>query len=182
MVISDRRTNLKEWTRSIKGVDLIITTHAHFNDVRKIVGVHKWIFPLDLHLSYETMSELAKIRDTKIAVPFLRPATVRRLDHSIKAVGFHIDLVSIQHKEAQDLVRKIKGYRTVMVPPNHLMKIEQVIPRNVEIIAINTVLGEGSIQHLKQSVATIYPRPHPPILKKTPGHGGRSEETEHHHE
>ncbi len=166
VVISDQKADLKEWIQSIRGAEIIITTHAHFNDVRKIVGADKWIFPLDLHLSYETMNELARIKDARIAVPFLRPATVRRLDHSIKAVGFNIDLVPVQHRDTENLRRRIEAFKTVMVPPNHLPEIKQVIHGNVKVIPINTVLSEESVQHLKQNVSTIYPGLQSPVLKR----------------
>jgi DNA-binding transcriptional regulator YhcF (GntR family) len=156
VVMPDRETNLKEVIHSIKASDLIITTHHHFNDIRQIAGAKKWIFPLDLHLSYELMNELATLKGAQVAVPFLKPTTVKRLGHSIKAVGFPINLIPIQHRDLPDLVRKMKGYKTLLVPKNHLKEVKDVVPEGVRILTIKSVLGEESIQRLKESLSKAY--------------------------
>lgn len=157
IIMPDRKTNLKEVIEATKLADFVITTHAHYDEVREITDSEKVIFPLDLHLSYDVMTSLAKIREGKIAVPFLKPVTTKRLGHWIKAMGFQIDLVSIKHKDLKDLAKKVEGYKNLMVPPNHLTSVEEMMLEGINIIPIRSVLGEESVKYLKKNVSKMYP-------------------------
>jgi len=156
LVMSDDKTNLGEVIEALKEADIVITTHVHFNEVRDIAGSGKIIFPLDMHLSYDLLRQLATVRHGKIAVPFLKPATVQRLNHWIRAVGFDIDLVPIRHKGKKNLVAEAQGFKTWMVAPNHKKEIELILPRGVRILTITSVLGEQSIQRLKEKLSEMF--------------------------
>jgi hypothetical protein len=164
----DRRTNLNEVKQSILDADIILTTRVHLNDLREIVGSRKLVLRLDLHLTYGLMNDLAGLTEKKIAVVFLKPSTVRMLGHRVKAMGFQIDLLPVHHKDKKEFVRKISEDRTVMVPPNYLKNVEKVLPRNVRILPIKSVLEEQSVQHLTDVIARPFSRLDPPQAKPSP--------------
>ncbi len=157
VIFPDDKTNMKEVIKAVELSDFVITTHAHFDEVREITGSEKVIFPVDLHLSYDVMTSLAKLKEGKIAVPFLNPVTAKRLGHSIKAMGFQIDLVSVKHKDSKDLVSKVQPYGNVMVPLTHLEAVKKVMPEGINIIPIRSVLGEEALKQLKNRLSNIYP-------------------------
>lgn len=156
VVLPDRKTDLGEEIRAIKEADLVITTHVHFEEIREIVGAGKFVFPLDMHLSYELMTELGKIKDSKIGVPFLKTVTVKRLNHWIKAVGFKIDLIPIPHQGSEELIKRCRKFKTLMVTENHVEEIRKLFSERIGILTIKSVLGEQSVQHLKENISKSY--------------------------
>ena len=156
-VLPDRKTNLNEAIQEIKAADFVITTHVHFDEIQKIAGRGKLIFPLDMHLSYELLAELGKVKDARIGVPFLKPVTVKRLDHWIKAVGFAIELVPLPCKNAKELVAKSKQFKTIMATEPNVEKLKEILPEGIRILTIKSVLGEQSVQHLKRAVVSLFP-------------------------
>jgi len=158
LVMPDRRTNLKAVIDAIQSADFVITTHAHYDEVREITDSEKVIFPLDLHLSHDVLTQLSKLKEGKIAVPFLKSVTTKRLGHWIKAMGFQIDLIPIRHKDRDDLLKRIKGYENLMVPINHLKSVMEIMPGGINVIPIKSVLGQESVTHLKKELAILYPR------------------------
>ncbi len=157
VVMADGKKDLGEVIHSLKQADVVITTHVHFNEVREIANSGKVIFPLDMHLSYDVVRELASIKHDKIAVPFLKPVTVQRLNHWIKAAGFDIDLVPIRQTDPKNLLLKAQEFKTWMVAPCHKSDIEKLLPKNVKILMIDSVLGETSIQRLKDKLSETFP-------------------------
>jgi GntR family transcriptional regulator len=155
VVMPDRKTNMEEVIREIKNADIVITTHVHFGEVREIAGTEKYVSPLDMHLSYELITELGEIKESRIGVPFLKPITIKRLNHWVKAVGFKIDLIPVKGKDMEGVVAKSKEFKILMVTENHVRELSQVLPSDIRILTIKSVLGEQSVQHLKESLIKL---------------------------
>lgn len=158
VVIPDGKRLMQEVIEKIRAVDIVITTHAHFNEIRDMMSPNKLIFPLDQHSSYEMIRKVASMKDALIAVPFLKSSTVKRLGLSIKAAGCQVNLVPVHHKSMDDLAKKIKGYSTLLLPPNHVEEVRGLVAGDVTIVPIEAVLGERSVQYLKEKLSKIYGR------------------------
>jgi GntR family transcriptional regulator len=156
VVLPDRKTDLGEAIRAIKEADFVITTHVHFEEVREIVGEGKFVFPLDMHLSYELMTELRKIKESKIGVPFLKTVTIKRLNHWIKAVGFKTDLIPVPYQDAEELIKRGRKFKTLMVTENHVEELRKLFSEKIRILTIESVLGEQSVQRLKENLSKSY--------------------------
>jgi len=156
VVIPDGEELVQEMVEKIRAADIVITTHPHFNEIRNMVGPNKFVFPLDQHVSYEMITKLASMRDARIAVPFLKASTVKRLGLSIKAAACQVNLVPVHHKDMDDLAKKVMGYSALLLPPNHVEEVRALVAGDVTIVPIESVLGERSVQYLKESLSKLY--------------------------
>ncbi len=156
VVIPDNAAHVQKMTVTLEAADIVLTTHYHLNEIRGMLSPNKFIFALDQHTSYDVIRTLMSTSDKRVAVPFLKSSTVKRLDLSLKAAGCQVNLVHIQYKDLNDLRKKLKGYKVVLLPPNHIEEIKTAVADDVTIVPITTVLTEESVQYLKRSLSKIY--------------------------
>ena len=155
IVIGDRERKLKEVLDSLRRSDIIITTHAHWNEIKALVDAKNLIFPLDLHLSHELLRELSNIKESEIAVPFVDPSTVKRLSLLLAAQGFLVTLIAIPWRNNRNLAKNISKYKTLLVPKTHLKSITDIAPKRATILTIKPAVGQESIRHLKETISKL---------------------------
>jgi GntR family transcriptional regulator len=155
IVIGDRERKMKEVVDSLKRFDIIITTHAHWNEVKALVDTKHLIFPLDLHLSHELLRELSNMKESEIAVPFVDPSTVKRLSLLLAAQGFLVTLIAIPWRNNRTIAKNISKYKTVLVPKTHLKSITDIAPKGTTILTIKPAVGQESIRHLKETISKL---------------------------
>jgi DNA-binding transcriptional regulator YhcF (GntR family) len=136
------------------GVDLLVTTFFHAEDVRRRSGGTEVVGLMALP-DFQTLDEVSRLpRTSRVALVCATAEGVRSKARSLEAVGLRTPRLQTATLDDADALRQVVGHAdVVLAAPRVLDRIRDAIPPGVRVIPFASVLSDGAVALLHERIA-----------------------------
>lgn len=157
LVLSEIRPNGEALRQVVAGVDLVVTTFFHLDEVRAMIQDEKQVLAIALDPQLETIVKIARVpRGKRLGLVCLSTNFAEKVVNSIRSAGIdYLPVESTISLEKAVVARVIEQSDVVLVSPGRRREVEELCPIGTEIIEFVYRPDLGSISMLKSALMEI---------------------------
>lgn len=154
VLVEDFRRNPGAVNALLEGVDLVVTTFFHLDEVRGLVAdPNKEILGIALDPLMETMVKIALLpRRKKTGLVCRSEAFAERVQKSLANAGIELELAVTTTADRRELGEFLRGVKAAIVSPGRFREVEALMPPGRKVIEFIYQPDAGSINLLRAAV------------------------------
>ena len=160
VLLDDLRRKADEVRHSLNGVDLVVTTLFHLQEVRDFLPDVE-VLGIALDPDMETMVRIAQLPSKRrVGLVCLSVDFADRVRKSIANAGInHLDIAVTTNRDAEQVRRFLAGVQVAIASPGRRREVERLIAPGTEVIEFVYRPDAGSINMLRSALLDRRHRP-----------------------
>lgn len=151
MLLADLERDPERQLAELAGMDLIVTTFFHLDEVRDLVGDRAETLGIALDPQLGTVVRIARLpKGIKLGLVCISEPFAERVGKSMDNAGIEgLELTHTISRDPEEVKRFLADVDACIVSPGRRAEVEALVPGNIEVIEFTYVPDAGSVNRLK---------------------------------
>jgi GntR family transcriptional regulator len=151
MLLADLERDPERQLAELAGMDLIVTTFFHLDEVRDLVGDRAETLGIALDPQLGTVVRIARLpKGIKLGLVCISEPFAERVRKSMDNAGIEgLELTHTISRDPEEVKRFLADVDACIVSPGRRAEVEALVPGNIEVIEFTYVPDAGSVNRLK---------------------------------
>lgn len=150
MLLADLERDPERQLAELAGMDLIVTTFFHLDEVRDLVGDRAETLGIALDPQLGTVVRIARLpKGIKLGLVCISEPFAERVGKSMDNAGIEgLQLTHTISRDPEEVKRFLADVDACIVSPGRRAEVEALVPGNIEVIEFTYVPDAGSVNRL----------------------------------
>jgi DNA-binding transcriptional regulator YhcF (GntR family) len=148
LTIKDLEERNEEVQKILNGVQVIIATFNHVNEVKELTSdFNKEVLGVAITPCLETIVKIAKYpKGTKFGLVCISNEFQFKVQSALKSAGLDVDIIATTSRELNEIKNIINTSDVVIVSPGRRKEVKAIVGDKREIISFDYNLDQGSVK------------------------------------
>ncbi|WP_035165668.1 GntR family transcriptional regulator [Caloramator sp. ALD01] len=148
LTIKDLEERNEEVQKILNGVQVIIATFNHVNEVKELTSdLNKEVLGVAITPCLETIVKIAKYpKGTKFGLVCISNEFQFKVQSALKSAGLDVDIIATTSRELNEIKNIINTSDVVIVSPGRRKEVKAIVGDKREIISFDYNLDQGSVK------------------------------------
>lgn len=157
ILLSDLEADANHMLAELMGMDLVVTTFFHLDEVRELMGGRVEVLGIALDPQLGTIVRIARMpKGIRVGLVCISEPFAERVEKSIANAGIEgLTLTHTTSKDESELRRLLAKVDACMVSPGRKAEVEPLVPPGTDVIEFIYVPDAGSVNRLKSVLTEL---------------------------